>query len=117
MHAYRGASSRVSTRPKQEERFTSTTKLRSLLVSITFSAAKHIEDAVALLSEGGLERSSEAELMDLVVAETSRIMHLARDLAVQLRRRGEVEEPGKRQRQPKELLLLLRNAVRFPRLG
>ena len=98
-----------------DSRFDSTSKLRRLLLSIAPTAAKHIKDAVSLLAEGGLERSSEAELMDLVVAESSRIMTLAKDLATQLRK-GETGAPQRRQRQPAELLLLLRNAVRFPRV-
>ena len=95
-----------------DSRFDSTSKLRRLLLS-----AKHIKDAVSLLAEGGLERSSEAELMDLVVAESSRIMHLASDLGAQLRKHDAQVAANKRQRQPAELLTLLTNAVRFPRIG
>ncbi|KAH8088870.1 cellulose 1,4-beta-cellobiosidase [Aureococcus anophagefferens] len=98
-----------------DARFTSTSHLRRLLLSIAPSASKHIEEAVALLSEGDLERASEAELMDLVVAESSRIMYLAKDLGKQLHA-SNGPSVSTRQRQPTELLLLLRNAVRFPRV-
>ncbi|KAH8073101.1 cellulose 1,4-beta-cellobiosidase [Aureococcus anophagefferens] len=98
-----------------DARFTSTSHLRRLLLSIAPSASKHIEEAVALLSEGDLERASEAELMDLVVAESSRIMYLAKDLGKQLHA-SNGPSVSTRQRQPTALLLLLRNAVRFPRV-
>lgn len=101
---------------KKGARLSTPAQLRRLLLSIAGTATKHVEEAIGLLAEGSLERTSEAELMDLVVAESSRIMHLARDLSRQLRKRDANVESN-RQRQPSELLLLLRSAVRFPRVA
>ncbi|KAH8053276.1 cellulose 1,4-beta-cellobiosidase [Aureococcus anophagefferens] len=46
-----------------DARFTSTSHLRRLLLSIAPSASKHIEEAVALLSEGDLERAASPRLL------------------------------------------------------
>lgn len=97
--------------------FEDASQLEKVLVSIGPSVTESLKEAIDILGEGGLERNSRIELVDSIIAESSRALALAEDLREKLKKSKETVKKAHGQRQPRELKTLLNNAVRMPRVS
>ena len=97
--------------------FEDASQLEKVLVSIGPSVTASLKEAIDILGEGGLEQNSRIELVDSIIAESSRALALAEDLRDKLMSSKDTVKKAHGQRQPRELKTLLNNAVRMPRVS
>jgi len=87
-----------------------------ILLSIGGSVGHRILEAVDILKEGGLEVDSKAGIMAFIAGESSRALALADDLSAKLRGLSSKATTAQKSVGPKDLLKLLKSAVRMPRV-